>query len=344
MDLFGSNSRETKYIEHNHMNKFYKNRLFLVFFMLFFLQVDRIYGQDSIEVYISDFSQHEIRQKMESNASHFLSELNLAWSSNKQPEPNENWLSSSYHEDLIKMWQTAPFYVPEDVIIQPIIQQVGGFYEMRNIPLYFLNDSETDEEGEQVYEEGVIRFNPSGLIVEFRIGLPIHRYQSLIQQSKDSVDGENREMILSFIETFRTSYNKKDIDFIESVFSEEALIIVGRVVEATGEESVFEQQVEYLQFNKENYIERLRTIFYANTWIDVNFEDIQIDRHPKHQNMYGVYLTQNYRSSIYSDTGFLFLLIDFRKQEEPMIHVRTWEPKSEVHENNRFQMGSIEIF
>lgn len=326
------------------MNDFYKKSLCPVFIFLMVLQVSMLHGQDSVQVYISDFSQNELRQKMEANASDFLSELNRAWDSNEQPVPIDNWLSDSFHDDLRRMWQTAPFYVPEDVIIQPILQQRDGFYEMRNIPLYFLIKSDTDDEREEVYEEGVIRFSPSGLIMDFRIGLPMHRYQSLIQQSKDTVDGENREMILSFIEAFRTSYNQKDIDFIESVFSEEALIIVGRVVEATGQESVFEQQVQYLQFNKKDYIERLRTIFNANSWIKVTFEDIRIDRHPRHHHMYGVYLTQDYSSSIYSDTGYLFLLIDFRNQEEPLIHVRTWESKSEILENNRFEMGLIEIF
>lgn len=326
------------------MNNIYKKRLLPVFIIFLILQVGILYGQNGVKVYISDFSQHDVRQKMEANASHFLSEVNRAWSDNDQPKPNDKMVATTFNDDLSRMWQTAPFYVPEDIIIQPIIQQRDGYYEIRNVPLYFLIDSESDEEREEVYEEGVIRFSPSGLITEFRIGLPMYRYQSLIQQSKDSVDGENREMILSFIEIFRTSYNQKDINFIESVFSDEALIIVGRVIEGTGEESVFGQQVEYLQFNKEDYIDRLRTIFDANSWIKVSFEDIKIDRHPRHQYMYGVYLTQDYTSSIYSDTGYLFLMIDFRKQEEPLIHVRTWEPKNEIPESNRFEMGLIEIF
>ncbi len=210
---------------------------------------------------------------------------------------------------------------------------------MRNIPLFFLN-----EEGEEIYEEGVLRFTPSGMISEMRIGLPMHQYQSLIRESQDEVDGENREMILSFVEAFRTAYNTKNLQFIENVFSDEALIIVGRVIESTGEESAFEQQVEYLQFNKDEYIARLETIFKANTWIDVGFEDISIDRHPRLDYIYGVYLTQYYTSSIYSDTGYLFLMIDFRVPEEPMIHVRTWEPKNQIPEGDRFQMGLIELF
>ena len=78
---------------------------------------------------------------------------------------------------------------------------------------------------------------------------------------KDDIDNANRETILNFVENFRTSYNRKDIDYINTVFSDQALIIVGRVIENTGEESAYQQQVEYLQFTKGEYIERLEKLF-----------------------------------------------------------------------------------
>ena len=294
---------------------------------------------DSVQVYLADFTRHELRITMEANASHVLTEINRAWNRQETPQHTNTSITETGSSELQTMWETAAFYIPDEVIIQTIVQQTDGYYEMRNLPLYFLTES-----GEEIYEEGVLRFTPSGMIDEVRIGLPMHQYQSLIQQSKDEVDGENREMILSFVEAFRTAYNTKNLDFINNVFSDEALIIVGRVVESTGEQSAFEQQVEYLQFNKDEYIARLRTIFDANTWIDVGFEEIKIDRHPRLEAIYGVYLTQYYTSSIYSDTGYLFLMIDFRSPEEPMIHVRTWEPKNSVPEGERFEMGLIELF
>ena len=294
---------------------------------------------DSVQVYLADFTRHELRITMEANASHVLTEINRAWNRQETPQHTSTSITETARSELQTMWETAAFYIPDEVIIQTIVQQTDGYYEMRNLPLYFLTES-----GEEIYEEGVLRFTPSGMIDEVRIGLPMHQYQSLIQQSKDEVDGENREMILSFVEAFRTAYNTKNLDFINNVFSDEALIIVGRVVESTGEQSAFEQQVEYLQFNKDEYIARLRTIFDANTWIDVGFEEIKIDRHPRLEHIYGVYLTQYYTSSIYSDTGYLFLMIDFRLPEEPMIHVRTWEPKNSVPEGDRFEMGLIELF
>jgi hypothetical protein len=128
------------------------------------------------------------------------------------------------------------------------------------------------------------------------------------------------------------------------VFSDQALIIVGRVVESTGQRSAYEQQVEYLQFTKDEYITRLRQIFRANAWIEVGFKDVSILRHPRHPDVYGVSLTQFYSSTLYSDVGYLFLLIDFRDRDKPMIHVRTWQPTNATPEDQKFSLGDMEIF
>ena len=90
--------------------------------------------------------------------------------------------------------------------------------------------------------------------------LAAHRFQEIMNAGKDDIDNANRETILNFVEKLRTSYNRKDIDYINTVFSDQALIIVGRVIENTGEESAYQQQVEYLQFKRE-YIERLEKLF-----------------------------------------------------------------------------------
>jgi hypothetical protein len=297
------------------------------------------HAADPVRVFVSDFSNHELRLTMEANASAFLSEINQAWQEERDLDFPEGLLVSSYRPAMHEMWETAAFYVPDDVIIQSAARLVSGFYEMRNIPLYFLDPS-----GEEHYEEGVLQFTPTGAVSEFRIGLPAHRFQELMRQGQDDIDAANRHQILTFVENFRTAFNRKDLPFIRDVFSDQALIIVGRVVQNTGEQSAFEQQVEYMQFTKDEYVDRLANLFRVNTWIDVGFSDIRILRHPRHRQMYGVNLTQYYNSSIYSDVGYLFLLIDFRVPEEPMIHVRTWQPQYATPEADVFSLGDMEIF
>lgn len=149
-------------------------------------------------------------------------------------------------------------------------------------------------------------------------------------------DKENRTMILNYVEHLRTAYTTKDIDFIEQVFSQDALIIVGKVVKSSNNKELQmtdKTKVQYNVLSKRNYIKHLKRIFAANAEIDVKFSDFKIRRHPTKEGIYGVTLRQGYKSTIYSDDGYLFLLWDFRNEAMPKIHVRTWQEND--WENNR---------
>jgi len=55
-------------------------------------------------------------------------------------------------------------------------------------------------------------------------------------------------------------------------------------------------------------------------------------KHDREPNVYGVELIQHWNATGYnnvpgySDVGRLFLMIDFRKEDEPLIWVRAWQP------------------
>ncbi|MCH8569675.1 MAG: hypothetical protein LAT67_15480 [Balneolales bacterium] len=292
-----------------------------------------------VTVFVADFEQHELRLAMENHATHFFTQINTAFLSNQQPEFDARKISNSAASAVHELWSLSTFYVPDDRIIETIASLRNGYFELRNINVFF-----TDENGEETYEEVVVQFDAAGSITEFRIGLPTHRFRELLNEGTDVIDQQNRQQILSFVENFRTAYNRMDLPFIRDVFSDQALIIVGRVVENTGTQSQFQAQVEYMQYSKDEYLERLERVFQLNTWINVGFEEISIRRHPRYEEIYGVSLTQYYDSSIYSDVGFLFLLIDFKQPEEPMIHVRTWQPERTTPESEIFNLGDMEIF
>lgn len=142
-------------------------------------------------------------------------------------------------------------------------------------------------------------------------------------------DAHNRRMILNYMEHLRMAYVTKDIDFLQQVFSDKALIIVGTVVKyARQQESAFMApgRVVYQVRTKKQYLEKLREVFRNNRKISLTFSDFQIMRHPTMKSVYGVTLKQGYASDTYSDNGYLFLLWDFRDETAPMIHVRTWQP------------------
>lgn len=296
-------------------------------------------AQDAVEVFVADLANPTLRTAMQTHATALLTEINRAQAEKRALRVNPAHATPEFIQAIGQLWKGEMFRIDGDRIIEAVSRQRDGRYEMRNIPMTFRKPDGTDH-----YEEGVLQFTPAGLISEFRIGLASHRYNELLRQGQDDIDIANRENILQFVEGFRTAYNRKDADYLNTVFSDQALIIVGRVVQGTGQRSAYEQQVEYLQFTKDEYITRLRQIFRANAWIEVGFKDVGILRHPRYPDVYGVSLTQYYSSSLYSDVGYLFLLIDFRDPEKPMIHVRTWQPTNATPEDQKFSLGDMEIF
>ncbi len=297
------------------------------------------YAQEPVEVFVADFPNDELRITIENNVGFFLTTINASSPAKEIDFSDTDRFSARFNDAFNELWENTPFYIPELSIIETVNKLSYGIFEMRNIPAYFLTP-----EGEEQYEETVLQFDANGRIIDFRIGLAAHRYQTLMQEGEDDIDQKNRTVILEFVEQVRTAYNRKDLEFINTVFSDQALIIVGSVIQKTDDESAYQQQVEYLQFTKEEYVTRLKGIFSRNEWIDVGYEDIAIYRHPKHSEIYGVSLTQYYNSSTYSDVGYLFLLIDFKDPAKPMIHVRTWQPKNVTPESEIFHIGFMEIF
>jgi hypothetical protein len=63
--------------------------------------------------------------------------------------------------------------------------------------------------------------------------------------------------------------------------------------------------------------------------------------------VYGVTLKQDWKSSMYSDKGYVFLLIDYRNEQEPIITVRTWQPQEyngrPLAQSEIFQIGDFNV-
>ena len=139
------------------------------------------------------------------------------------------------------------------------------------------------------------------------------------------------------MEKFRTAYNLRDIDVLNDVFSENALIITGRVVTlAKSDVSPSEQKIiTYKKETKREYLEKLARIFKFNKYINVEFDSLLLVKHPTKEDIYGVTVHQRWTTSSYQDDGWVFLLWDFTDEERPKIHVRTWQPEFIDEKNNR---------
>ncbi|MCD7851308.1 MAG: nuclear transport factor 2 family protein [Parabacteroides sp.] len=189
-----------------------------------------------------------------------------------------------------------------------------------------------DTFGEDRYQEAVINFNTQGEITNFQLAISNNLYTQVIKKNASVKDMRCRQMILDYVEQFRTAYNTKDMEFLEQIFSEDALIITGKVVKRQSVEKGFgfmgdKAKVEYSVQSKKQYLGRLANVFRNNKRIHVVFDEIKVYAHPAKENYYGVLLKQGYSSDSYSDIGYLFLLWDFNNEAGPKIHVRTWQPE-----------------
>jgi hypothetical protein len=149
---------------------------------------------------------------------------------------------------------------------------------------------------------------------------------SVIKSNLELTDLRRRQLILDYVEQFRTAYNQKDINFLNQVFSDDALIITGKVIQQKHAEGFSTPKIQYNKQSKEQYIKNLRGVFQRNSYIKVTFDEIEVMRHPVNPNFYGVTLLQGWTSGKYHDDGYLFLLWDFTNEKAPQIHVRTWQP------------------
>lgn len=138
---------------------------------------------------------------------------------------------------------------------------------------------------------------------------------------------EARIILMNFLESYKTAYALKRLDYISSIFDEDALIITGRVLKPAGKVNEFGagKYVSFTRQSKSEYIKRLSNVFRSQEFINIQFTDCDVTKLGKAPGLYGIKLRQEYFSSSYSDTGYLFILVDLHNPETPVIHVRTWQ-------------------
>lgn len=240
-------------------------------------------------------------------------------------------------KSLLRLWAVTPFYCDDEEVVERCWVFGNGTMMVSHIPLIITPQGE--DFGVGTYQEAVVEFDTRGNITDFRLALDAHMAESM-ERCGGVVEKERQMVIMQYIERFRTAYNQRDIQFIDNVFSDDALIITGKVVTTrTGSDRAqWRQKVKYTKQTKEQYIRNLKLAFARNKWIDVKFNEIGengeqngcagITRSLVNPNMYGVRLRQHWKSSNYEDQGYLFLLWEFPNDGgDPIIHVRTWQPE-----------------
>ena len=266
-----------------------------------------------------------IKSKIETGVSRMLSEINAAQEAGRSLNFSAMGnIGTRVQQSMAMLWENCPFECTDEEIVEHCIT-TGTGYQVRNIPLLMKPTGER-EFNEDEYQEAVISFDKQGNVESFYLSISMNLYMNVIKANLELTDLRRRQMILDYVEQFRTAYNQKDINFLNQVYSDDALIITGRVITSKHAEGFTTQKGQYNKQSKEQYINNLRGIFKRNSYIKVTFDEIEVMRHPVNPNFYGVTLLQGWTSGRYHDDGYLFLLWDFTDENAPQIHVRTWQP------------------
>ena len=266
----------------------------------------------------------ELKTQMEKHVTSLLSALNAAQRENRDIHYDAASITPEAQQQIDMLWMNVHFFCEESDIVERCLTTSNGF-QVRNIPLVLtpLAGEKIDED----YQEAVINFDKNGTIVSFFFTIGMNMYAKVMQNKSEISDIRRRMQILDYVEHFRTAYNMKDMPFLQQVFSDDALIITGRVVKVE-KSDLFPQgnKVLYKKQTKQQYLTNLGNAFKAAKYIKVNFDDIKVVAHPTKANVYGVTLHQEWNTNRYSDEGIVFMIWDFTNEDAPKIHVRTWQP------------------
>jgi len=301
-----------------------KHLISLLVFLIFTLSS---YSQFDVTFRISGgLDDPSLKATIEKNTSLFFSELGRAFVDETLPDFTGIDISPEAAQTIQNTWEmTGTFNCSRSNLELNCIHKANGGFQVRDIPIFM---PVAEESGQK--QEIVINYTTEGKIDNIYIILPEQSIASILTGEAYPVkELARRQKILDFVEQFRTAYITKDLNFLQKVFSDNALIITGKVVTEKTNDDVVQipkEKIIYTQQSKVQYLRRMQLIFQTNKYINIKFTDYEIKQHPKYSAIYGVTFMQDWHTASYSDKGYVFLMIDFSDEDNPIIHVRTWQP------------------
>lgn len=316
-----------------------------------------VQGADEVTFEFSTGIQGPLKTKMEQQLSLFLTAINRAESAGSD-EINYSGVqfetSETANQTVGTLWNSVHFRTQDDDFYETCLKHRGGGYQVRNI--YMDMKPIDDSYQEDLSRELVIEFDSQGRIRDLNFAMGKLQYQELLKEGELLNDAERRLVIVKECENFMGAYNKMDMKYMEDIFSDDALIITGRVRQRVKSSITMRssevnlpqsQNVEYTVQTKKEYLNNLRRCFdnqrrKKGGYINVKFDDYKIVRHPAKPNYYGVTLKQSWHSQGYHDEGIVFLVWNFTDEDHPKIEVRTWQAMSttekEIFTLNNFKL------
>lgn len=200
-------------------------------------------------------------------------------------------------------------------------------------------------------EDVVFTFNQDKKIENVAFGLGQTAENDILCRYAPGWKDDTRELLMEFMENYKTAYCLKRIDYIRDIFADDAVIIVGNVVRRNQNSKIYNERnisidgqnvITTNRYTKDQYLKNLQRCFHNNEFINIRFgkNDIQWLEKYENEERFAIQISQEYNSSTYADKGFLFLLVDMTDHNAPQIKIRTWQPH-EVDMNKLYNAGDF---
>jgi hypothetical protein len=238
-------------------------------------------------------------------------------------DKNCNESGKQYVKDILQYGNSRP--VSQNVQLK--CEQNGDKIVIRGLPAQF----SFPKSGRKFNELLAFTFDKEGNLDKVNFALSEQAVNDILGNTK--VSELEKQQIIGFVEDYKTAYSLKNIDYIEKVFSDNALIIVGSMlkddpdINLDGMYNKLGKKWKATQYSKQEYVANLKKLFAANEYVNLRLEDNRLNRNNNPQSkVYGIQIHQYYYSQHYADEGYLFLMFDLADTLNPKIHVRTWQP------------------
>ena len=249
-------------------------------------------------------------------------------------------VSDQFTAEGYDMFDKLVHYGNATVIGDPNLQfyKLGDRTICRSVPMKF-----TFKNNKRAFVEDVtFTFNKDEKIESVAFGLDKTARDDIFNRDAAAWNDSVRMVIATFLENYKTAFALKRLDYIQSIFDDDAIIIVGHVTKHANKKGenqnyIDNEMVKYTRQDKATYLKNLEKSFGSNEFINIRFTDNEVKKMGKGGETYGIQIHQDYYSSNYGDTGYLFLMVDLNEMDAPIIKVRTWQPNRDPNINGNFE-------
>lgn len=241
-------------------------------------------------------------------------------------------VSDCFSEDGLEMYKKLLNYGQARLLGDPQF----SFYTMgkrvvcRSIPMAFSFKNNR----RKFVEDVTFTFDENKKIECVAFGLGSQAKTDIFNKGVGAWSDYAKMVIATFLENYKTAFSLKRLDYLESVFDDNATIITGHIIKKApkvameGESFINSNNklIKYTRQTKSEYMRKLKMCFQSNQFINIRFADNDVVKMGAGGETYGIQIKQDYYSTNYGDHGYLFLMVDFNDPDNPSIKVRTWQP------------------